>query len=103
MYNMSRLQDAEVKFYSSKPSEEKTAPASEDVDLFASDEEAAEVPARVKPAPKPKAAPKKAEAAPKVVEAPAWPNKAECNDAEAKFQAELSKVAESRMSVVPVR
>jgi len=92
MYNMSRLQDAEVKFYSSKPSEEKTAPASEDVDLFASDEEAAEVPARVKPAPKPKAAPKKAEAAPKVVEAPAWPNKAECNDAEAKFQAELSKL-----------
>jgi len=93
--NKSACDDAERAYYEKlsgcKPSEEKTAPASEDVDLFASDEEAAEVPARVKPAPKPKAAPKKAEAAPKVVEAPAWPNKAECNDAEAKFQAELSK------------
>jgi len=82
-----------------KQTEEKTE-ASEDVDLFASDDEPAEAPVRVKPAPKPKTAPKKEEAgkskaASKVVaDAPAWPNKAECNDAEAKFQAELSKVAE---------
>jgi len=81
-----------------KQTEEKTE-ASEDVDLFASDDEPAETPVRVKPAPKPKAAPKKeagkSKAASKVVaDAPAWPNKAECNDAEAKFQAELSKVVE---------
>jgi len=52
-----------------------------------------EAPARVKPAPKAKAAPpKKSEAAPKkVAEAAPWPNKAECNDAETKFQEELSK------------
>jgi len=80
-----------------KQTEEKTE-ASEDVDLFASDDEPAEAPVRVKPAPKPKTGPKKEEAgkskaASKVVaDAPAWPNKAECNDAEAKFQAELSKV-----------
>jgi len=72
------------------------------VDLFASDDEPAEAPVRVKPAPKPKTAPKKEEAgkskaATKVVaDAPAWPNKAECNDAEAKFQAELSKLLKSQ-------
>ena len=121
MSNMTRLQDAELRFYSSKvcllwcelsqhslegfssrnfyfkPTDEKsgTSPASEEVDLFASDkEEAVEAPALVNPAPKAKAAaPKKAEAAPKkVAEAAAWPNKAECNDAETKFQEELSKV-----------
>ena len=70
------------------------------MDLFASDDEPAEAPVRVKPEPKAKQAPKKpevqkSESAPKkVAEAPAWPNKAECNDAEAKFQAELSKVAD---------
>ena len=82
-----------------KQTEEK-AEASEDVDLFASDDEAVEAPVRVKPAPKPKATPKKPEATKSkaaskmVAEAPAWPNKAECNDAESKFQAELSKVAD---------
>ena len=82
-----------------KQTEEK-AEASEDVDLFASDDEAVEAPVRVKPSPKPKAAPKKPEATKSkaaskmVAEAPTWPNKAECNDAESKFQAELSKVAD---------
>jgi len=93
-YNMSRLLDAETKFYSSKQSQD-TPAASEEVDLFASDEEVDEKPARVKPAPKAKQTqqtPNKAKgAAPKAAEAPAWPNKAECNDAEAKFQAQLSK------------
>ena len=77
-----------------KQTEEKSSPASDEVDLFASDDEATEAPVRVEPAPKAKAE-KKPEAAPKKVaaEAPAWPNKAECNDAETKFQEELSKVA----------
>jgi len=98
--NKSACDDAERAYYEKlsgcKQTEEKTE-ASEDVDLFASDDEPAEAPVRVKPAPKPKTAPKKEEAgkskaASKVVaDAPAWPNKAECNDAEAKFQAELSK------------
>jgi len=97
--NKSACDDAERAYYEKlsgcKPTEEKsgTSPASDEVDLFASDEEAVEAPARVKPAPKVKAAPaKKAEAAPKkVAEAAVWPNKAECNDAETKFQEELSK------------
>lgn len=50
-----------------------------------------EAPAPVKQASKAKAAVPKKEAASKAVEAPVFPNKAECNDAEAKFQAELSK------------
>ena len=53
---------------------------------------------RVKPAPK--AAPKASSAAskapkgekPKAVETPAWPNKAECNEAEAKFHSQLAQV-----------
>jgi len=60
----------------------------EDVDLVA----IVEAPAPVKQASKAKAAVPKKEAASKAVEAPVFPNKAECNDAEAKFQAELSKV-----------
>merc|ERR1712106_1207519 len=76
-----------------KQTEEKSSPASDEVDLFASDDEASEAPVPVKPAPKAKAE-KKPEADPKKVaaEAPAWPNKAECNDAETKFQEELSKL-----------
>jgi len=94
--NKSACDDAERAYYEKlsgcKQKEEKEVAASDDVDLFASDDEPAEVPARVKPAPKPKQEPKKPEAAPKkVAEAPVWPNKAECNDAEAKFQENLSK------------
>jgi len=94
--NKSACDDAERAYYE-KLSGCKQTEASDDVDLFASDDEPAEAPVRVKPEPKAKQAPKKpevqkSESAPKkVAEAPAWPNKAECNDAEAKFQAELSK------------
>ena len=56
---------------------------------------------RVKPASK--AAPKASKAPPaaskapkgekpKAVETPAWPNKAECNEAEAKFHSQLAQV-----------
>jgi len=101
--NKSACDDAERAYYEKlsgcKQNEEKAVAASDDVDLFASDDEPAEVPARVKPAPKPKQEPKKPEAAAKkpeaapkkVAEAPAWPNKAECNDAESKFQETLAK------------
>jgi len=94
--NKSACDDAERAYYEKlsgcKQTEEKSSPASDEVDLFASDDEATEAPVRVTPAPKAKAE-KKPEAAPKKVaaEAPAWPNKAECNDAETKFQEELSK------------
>merc|ERR1711936_204080 len=96
--NKSACDDAERAYYeklSGCKQSQDTPAASEEVDLFASDEEVDEKPARVKPAPKAKQTqqtPNKAVGAtPKVVEAPAWPNKAECNDAEAKFQAQLSK------------
>jgi len=85
-YNMSRLLDAEAMFYSIQPTADKNEVSEEDVDLVA----IVEAPAPVKQASKAKAVPKK-EAASKAVEAPVFPNKAECNDAEAKFQAELSK------------
>ena len=59
--------------------------------MFASDEEPVPAPAKVNPAPKqPKGGNKKE--VPKTVEAPAFPNKSECNDAEAKFHAALSQV-----------
>jgi len=100
--NKSACDDAERAYYE-KLSGCKQTEASDDVDLFASDDEPAEAPVRVKPEPKAKQAPKKpevqkSESAPKkVAEAPAWPNKAECNDAEAKFQAELSKLKTQEM------
>jgi len=88
-FNKSACDDAERAYYEKlsgcKPTEEKT----EDVDVAA--EEVVEAPVPVKPAQKAKAAPKKEAVASKAVEAPVFPNKAECNDAEAKFQAELSK------------
>merc|ERR1712025_951757 len=62
----------------------------EDVDLFASDEEPVPAPAKVNPAPKQQKGGNKKEV-PKTVESPAFPNKSECNDAEAKFHAALSQ------------
>ena len=72
--------------------------------MFASDEEPAPapvkveepeaVPVKVNPAPKQSKDSNKKEAS-KNVEAPAFPNKAECNDAEAKFHAALSQVESS--------
>lgn len=63
--------------------------AEDEVDLFASDEEPAAVPVKVNPAPKQTKSKKEAS---KNVEIPPFPNKAECNDAEAKFHAALSQV-----------
>lgn len=63
--------------------------------MFASDEDTAEKPAdkpskpsTPAPAPTPAPAKEKAQAA----EAPVWPNKAECSEAEAKFHAQLAQV-----------
>ena len=63
--------------------------------MFASDEDTAEKPgdkpsqpSTPAPAPTPAPAKEKAQAA----EAPVWPNKAECNEAEAKFHAQLAQV-----------
>jgi len=103
--NKAACEDAERAYYmklSGCKSQENTSKKAEDdeVDLFASDEEPTEAPVRVKPASK--AAPKASKAPPaaskapkgekpKAVETPAWPNKAECNEAEAKFHSQLAQ------------
>merc|ERR1719336_200281 len=66
-----------------KSQEEASKKDEEDVDLFASDEEPVPAPAKVNP--------KNKKEVPKTVESPAFPNKSECNDAEAKFHAALSQ------------
>ena len=65
--------------------------------MFASDEDTAEKPAdkpskpsTPAPAPAPTPAPAKEKA--QAAEAPVWPNKAECSEAEAKFHAQLAQV-----------
>ena len=63
--------------------------------MFASDEDTAEKPGDKPsqpstPAPAPTSAPAKEKA--QAAEAPVWPNKAECNEAEAKFHAQLAQV-----------
>ena len=63
--------------------------------MFASDEDTAEKPADKPskpstPAPAPTPAPAKEMA--QAAEAPVWPNKAECSEAEAKFHAQLAQV-----------
>ena len=63
--------------------------------MFASDEDTAEKPADKPsqpstPAPAPTSAPAKENT--QAAEAPVWPNKAECNEAEAKFHAQLAQV-----------
>jgi len=97
--NKAACEDAERAYYqklsgckSQEEASEKTA--DEEVDLFASDEDTAEKPAdkpskpsTPAPAPTPAPAKEKAQAA----EAPVWPNKAECSEAEAKFHAQLAQ------------
>jgi len=94
--NKAACEDAERAYYqklsgckSQEEASEKTA--DEEVDLFASDEDTAEKPADKPskpstPAPAPTPAPAQA------AEAPVWPNKAECSEAEAKFHAQLAQV-----------
>merc|ERR1712227_649668 len=89
-YNMFAVADAEYKYYKMKSQEEASKKDEEDVDLFASDEEPVPAPAKVNPAPKQQKGGNKIEV-PKTVESPAFTNKAECNDAEAKFHAALSQ------------
>jgi len=88
-FNKSACDDAERLYYEKlsgcKPSEKSAI--SEEVEK----DEAVEAPVPAKKAQKTQAAPKKKEVASKTVEVPAFPNKAECNDAEAKFQSELAK------------
>ena len=75
--------------------QEATKKDEDEVDLFASDEEpAAPASVKVNPAPKQMKGSSKKEAS-KNVESPAFTNKAECNDAEAKFHAALSQVVSS--------
>jgi len=91
--NKAACDDAERAYYqklSGCKSQEasKKDEAEDEVDLFASDEEPAAVPVKVNPAPKQTKSKKEAS---KNVEIPPFPNKAECNDAEAKFHAALSQ------------
>ena len=66
--------------------------------MFASDEDTAEKPADKPSQPstqapaQPTPAPGPAKEKPQAAEAPVWPNKAECNEAEAKFHAQLAQV-----------
>jgi len=110
-YDLAKLREAERKYYSQLAFTMKTqeAEAEDDVDLFASDEEEEEEPKAapvklapkpaVKPAPQP--APVKKEPVPqKAAPEKIWTNKAECDDAEKKFQESMAQTQTGILDLV---